>query len=72
MKSCRSLHTLDEVTEDEKHCERQFIDGCKRDEYGRYIVRLPLKRDPAKFLGNTLPFALRVLESTLHCANQDH
>ena len=59
----RKLWEIEEVpygsvlTEEEKECERHFIETTTRQEDGRYVVSLPLKTD-SKSLGHSLPKAL--------------
>ncbi|XP_070155252.1 uncharacterized protein [Polyergus mexicanus] len=60
---------LDEVpegrilTSEEKACEDLFVKTHTRDASGRYIARLPRKKDPSNLLGASRPSAFRLLQS---------
>lgn len=58
--SALSLYTTRATgqTQEELVAEEHFKDTVKRNETGRYVVRLPLKRDPAA-LGNSLEMAIK-------------
>ena len=50
------------LTEEEKECERHFIETTTRQEDGRYVVSFPFKPD-SKSLGHSLPRALNRFSS---------
>ena len=52
---CRKLSA------DEKDCERQFNEGCRRDSSGRYIVRLPMRKPERSPASGSLGVAKRAL-----------
>lgn len=58
--SALSLYTTRATgqTQEELAAEEHFKDTVKRNEIGRFVVRLPLKRDPAA-LGNSLQMATK-------------
>lgn len=53
------------LSEDEENCERHFQTTHSRDATGRYIVRLPLKREPT-LLGDSKLRALNCLNRLAH------
>lgn len=69
---------LEEVPElprtsiDDVECERLFVQGVRRNEPGRYIVRLPLRPDRKRLAGKSLDHAIRALESMERRARRDH
>ena len=58
------------LTEEEKECERHFIETTLRQEDGRYVVSLPFKPD-SKSLGHSLPKALNRFSSLERKSQQD-
>lgn len=54
----------DRISIEDQECEKSFKNDYQRDEFGRYIVRLPIKSGHLKLLGNTFQTALKTLEST--------
>ncbi|XP_055634284.1 uncharacterized protein LOC129774549 [Toxorhynchites rutilus septentrionalis] len=47
------------LTPDENFCEEYFQSTVVRDNTGRYVVRLPLRKDKVLLLGDSYPAALR-------------
>ncbi|XP_066585556.1 uncharacterized protein [Prorops nasuta] len=44
--------TVKQRTEEESECEKHFVNTVGRDKHGRYIVRLPFRKDAIKFSGS--------------------
>ncbi|XP_046411956.1 uncharacterized protein LOC124175599 [Neodiprion fabricii] len=55
------LPTKEHVTEEEEKCESLFRGTTRRDETGRYVVRLPFGKDLVSCLGESHAFACRAL-----------
>ncbi|GFX92714.1 integrase catalytic domain-containing protein [Trichonephila clavipes] len=58
------------MSREEKLCEEHFTSTYNRDETGRFIVKMPLSRDPS-CLGDSKQMALRRLNSLWRRLVQD-
>ncbi|XP_063991158.1 uncharacterized protein LOC135169790 [Diachasmimorpha longicaudata] len=63
-------HQHSELSTEELECEKHFQETHRRDESGRYIVRLPLRTSSAA-LGNSKNKASRQLRSVISRLNKD-
>lgn len=50
-----------QISPEEASCEQPFVRGYRRDQNGRYIVKLPLKQKTLIKFGNTKQQAVRML-----------
>ncbi|XP_076291065.1 uncharacterized protein LOC143214212 [Lasioglossum baleicum] len=55
------IPTTSHFTDEEQECEHHFRTTHKRDSSGRYVVRLPFKRNPPSDLGHSYRIAERML-----------
>lgn len=55
------IPTISLYTDEEQQCENHFRKTCKRDSSGRYVVRLPFKRNPPIDVGYSYKIAERML-----------
>ena len=53
-----------DLSPEDLECEKHFVEGCRRDETGRYMIRLPLKQEPSNKLQETLSIARCSLRRT--------
>ncbi|XP_046145685.1 uncharacterized protein LOC123989002 [Osmia bicornis bicornis] len=60
-----STNCESQLSEADLQCEQHFVNTHKRDETGRFIVRLPLSRD-VSHLGDSRSSAYRILMSSEH------
>ncbi len=58
------------LTSEEIDCENYFLQTCRRDASGRFLVRLPLKR-PREDLGKSKPMAVQRFYSLERCFQRD-
>ncbi|XP_033213997.1 uncharacterized protein LOC117171058 [Belonocnema kinseyi] len=59
------------ISLENQECERASMAGCRRDNSGRYIVRLPLRTSCIYTLGESLQGAKRILNSVCQRLNKD-